>query len=114
MPRIFVDAQLVTGPADLAEPLRHLSAAGYELVLLDASSEGSLHGLPTVPELSRETGAWYLAAEPGRCSSAKRLGLRSVLVGPYRATTGLPERCDLTARDLVDAALTILASEAMS
>ena len=112
MTRVFVDARLVSGPADLAEPLRHLSAAGYELVLLDGIAAG-LHGLPAVVELSREPGGWFLASDAGRCRGARRLGLRSILVGPHVVSPGLPVRCDLSARDLVDAALTILASEAM-
>lgn len=118
MTRIFVDARLVTGPADLAEPLRHLTAAGYELVVFDADDGqpegGSDHdGLSTVADLAPEPGGWYLAADPELCSRALQLGLRSVLVGPNRTQSGLPKRCDRTARDLVDAALTILADEAM-
>jgi hypothetical protein len=113
MTMIFVDARLVAGPADLAEPLRHLESSGYRLVLVDGETEGQRYGLPTVHELPHEPGAWFLAADPGRCAHAKTLALRSILVGPHRETRGLPERCDMEARDLADAALTILATEAM-
>jgi hypothetical protein len=113
MTRVFVDARLVSGPSDLTEPLRHLEDAGYGLVLLDGATDGDLHGLPTVDDLPHEPGAWFLAAEPSRCAHARALALRSILVGPNVESGGLPERCDLRARDLVDAALTILATEAM-
>ena len=116
MTTIFVDgsAALESGAADR---LGHLTDAGHTLVLVGPpdhpSSEaagwtGRRDGLPAEPV----RGSWYLTADPATCGD-RQADLRTILVGP-RGESRRPTRCDMTARDLREAVLQILAADAMS
>jgi hypothetical protein len=57
---------------------------------------------------------WLLTADRSECTTARSLGLRSILVGPHTdADRHAVERCDFVARDIRDAVLRVLAAEAM-
>jgi hypothetical protein len=114
---IYVDRSAVLG-SDAAGRLIHLVEAGHRLVRVDASGIGptELAGevwsdhvavLPAEPP----RGSWFVTADPATCGDHQP-GLRTMLIGP-RAETVRPTRCDATARDLRDAVLEILSSDAM-
>jgi hypothetical protein len=128
--RVFIDHELLVvtqasgGSPGMAPPapdavdaLRHLSDGGHELVLVGpAPVEIGDSGPPVRWQTSLGSGrasGWYLTADVHRCASARRRGLRTILVGPPAPTTMAPERCDREARDLSAAALEILATDAM-
>ena len=115
MTTIYVDgsALLESGAPDR---LRHLADAGHELVLVgpdDHPSRGTVpwagHRAALPGEPAR--GSWFVTADPATCLDF-RPELRTVLVGP-RDEGQRPTRCDTTARDLREAVLEILASDAM-
>jgi len=123
MTTIYFDGSAVLEPG-AAGQLTHLAEAGYPLVLIaEAGHPGRdliawarrLPELPEVPEPSEEDAgspAWFVTADPATCGD-RRVGLRTMLIGPRE--DGLrPTRCDATARDLRDAVLELLASDAMA
>ena len=102
---------------DSAERLAHLKEAGHGLVLVAdvhhpaaerAEWSERLDALPADPP----RGSWYITADAAVCGD-RRPGLRTMLIGP-RETTTRPTRCDVTARDLRDAVLKVLAADVMS
>jgi hypothetical protein len=56
-------------------------------------------------------GSWFVTADPAACGD-RQPSLRTILIGP-RASGSRPTRCDVSARDLRDAVLVILAADAM-
>lgn len=128
MTTIYLDPSAVA-EADAAERLLHLTEAGHDLVLVESaraevsSSPPRAAARPTatsdgVPWRSRTStlpldpppGSWFLTSDPAACGD-RQAGLRTVLVGPRLEIR--PTRCDTTARDLRDAVLEILTSDAM-
>ena len=57
-------------------------------------------------------GSWYLTADPEMCAG-RQASLRTVLIGP-RPSEPRPTRCDVTARDLLEAVLQVLSASAMA
>jgi hypothetical protein len=113
---VYLDASAAADP-DLADRLGLLAESGHRLVLVGQAGEAVANlsiwadrsdPLPGEPP----RGSWYLTADPSTCRD-RQPGLRTILIGP-RAEGQRPTRCDATARDLRDAILEILASEAMS
>ena len=128
MTTIFLDPSAVSG-ADAAERLLHLTDAGHELVLVDSPRGHDLGSARRAPPRSAATsdgvpwrsrtsslpvdpprGSWFLTGDPATCGD-RQPGLRTVLIGPRLESR--PTRCDTTARDLRDAVLEILTSDAM-
>ena len=128
MTTIYLHPSAVTG-ADAAERLRHLTEAGHELVLIESPRGDDAGPARRAPALSPATsegvpwrsrtsslpsdpprGSWFLTGDAAACGD-RQAGLRTVLIGPRLETR--PTRCDTTARDLRDAVLEILTSEAM-
>ncbi len=130
MKRVYVDHELLTiatpqaseggsaPPApDAPEALRHLAEAGHELVVVgptpvELGDDGPMVRWQANLGRGRLSG-WYLTGDVHRCSTARRTGLRTILVGPPVPSTMSPERCDREARDLTTAALEILATDVM-
>ena len=115
MTTIYVDGSALREPG-AAERLLHLADAGHELVLVGADDRPSGGTVPWAghhPALPGEPprGSWFVTADPATCLDFQA-GLRTVLVGP-RDEGQRPTRCDTTARDLREAVLEILASDAM-
>lgn len=115
MTTTYVDASAVL-ESGASERLLHLAEAGHELVLVGADDHSprgtvpwSAH-LPSLPSAPAR-GSWFVTADPATCLDFQA-GLRTVLVGP-RDEGQRPTRCDMTARDLREAVLEILASDAM-
>lgn len=138
MTTVYVDARalLVGGIAgrDAARPapdarsaLDHLGEADLEVVLLVgddaipglaeaiAGLEGAGPGWARLPGLPEDPQGWMVAGDAAACTRGRPCRrLRTILVGPAAPGHGLASRaCDAEARDLTDAALTILAAEAM-
>jgi hypothetical protein len=96
--------------------IRHLIDADCRVILW-----GRPDGTSTIPDvesastLPDDASGWLVTADEARCGEARgRHGLRTILVGPSVPGRGLSHRSsDLEARDLVDAALVILAADAM-
>jgi hypothetical protein len=124
--KIFVDARLLflggagssperLGP-DAPSALGHLHDAGHPLVVI-GHGEAAVEEANLPVEWADEPGpgpGWWLVADRSDCGRARALGLRAMLVGP--SGDGGREanvRCDEEARDLRDASLRILASDAM-
>jgi hypothetical protein len=116
MNTIYLDgsAALESGAADR---LAHLVDTDHELVLVAGGDHpgarllawaGHLAALPERPT----PGSWFVTADPATCGD-RQPGLRTILIGP-RPDGPRPTRCDMTARDLRDAVLKILAAHAMS
>jgi hypothetical protein len=113
---IYLDgsAALESGAADR---LAHLVDAEHELVLVAGVEHPGARllswagHLPALPE-SPTPGSWFVTADAATCGD-RQASLRTILVGP-RDDGPRPTRCDMTARDLRDAVLKILASDAMS
>jgi hypothetical protein len=106
--------------ADAAERLAHLADAGHRLVLVDDGESGvAIPDLPAVAErtpavpVDAPRGSWFVTADPADCADHHRPGVRTMLIGP-REVAIRPTRCDVTARDLRDAVLKILAADVMS
>jgi hypothetical protein len=94
----------------------HLLEAGHELVLIGepaavapALMTAFTDALDDIPE---PAAGWLVTADPTRCGPA-RSRIRTLLVGGLEPSRPA-QRCDCVARDLMAAALEILASEAMS
>lgn len=133
-PTVYVDTRALrlagaAGPdsvriaPDAESALGHLRGAGLEVVLVgraDAVSRAEepragWARLPELPELPMDPQGWMIVGDTAACAQARPYRhLRTILVGPAAPARGLASRaCDVEARDLTDAALTILASEAM-
>jgi hypothetical protein len=123
MSTIYLDRSAVTS-SDADERLAHLVESGHELILVTGGSRpggaapgGS--GRDSIPWAGRTTvmpgsvarGSWFVTADPSTCGG-HQAGLRTLLIGP-KAETPRPTRCDATVRDLRDAVLEILTSDAM-
>ncbi len=131
MTTVYVDAAalFVAGAAgpdtarlapDGNSSLEHLHEAGLEVVLLGRAEavtglEGAVPGWVLLPELPEDPRGWMVVGDPASCARGRpSRRLRTILVGPAAPARGLASRaCDVEARDLTDAALTILAAEAM-
>lgn len=115
MTTIYVHASAVREP-DAADRLAHLTEAGHELVLVAgpdaADSSGPWSGRTAAMPDDPPRGTWFVTADPATCGD-RLAGLRTMLIGP-RADSPRPTRCDVTARDLRDAVLKILAADAMA
>ncbi len=110
---------------EAADAVRDLVEVGHRVVVLGGRFRADRSGEPVPgdgrPHLEREAAlpasaaGWLVTSDPGLCGQARdRRGLRTVLVGPSRPGTSLAFRpCDVEARDLRDAVLAILATEAM-
>jgi hypothetical protein len=114
MMTIYLDGSAALEPG-AADQLHHLSEAGHELVLV-APPDGPVTAtgpwtrqVATLPD--EAAGAWFVTSDPGQCA-ARRPGLRTLLIGP-RGDGPWPTRCDGNARDLRDAVLELLATDAM-
>ena len=116
MMTIYFDGSALVEPG-AAEQLAHLAEAGHELVLVAEPDHQAAELIAwsrraaELPDDPAEIVAWYLTADPAACTD-RRAGLRTMLIGP-RAEGPRPTRCDATARDLRDAVLELLASDAM-
>ena len=129
MTTVYVDAHaLVVGGAagqavrlapDARSAMAHLREAGLQVVLLGGADViGGAEGAPSwaeLPELPEDAHGWMVVGDAAACAQGRPCRhLRTILVGPAAPARGLASRaCDVEARDLTDAALTILASEAM-
>jgi hypothetical protein len=114
------DPNPVSLAPDAVSALGHLADANIDIVLLGvaASDDGAQPSLPVaarLPELPAGAVGWLIAGTAAACAQARASrGLRTILVGSVSPARGLAGRaCDLEARDLTDAALTIIAAEAM-
>lgn len=121
---LFVGGAADPNPARLApdagSALDHLRKAGLEVVLLGdadaiASLQGAVRARLRLHELPQDPQGWMLAGNASACARGRPCRrLRTILVGPATPGSGLASRaCDVEARDLTDAVLTILAAEAM-
>jgi hypothetical protein len=116
MMTIYLDGSAALEPG-AASQLLHLAEGGHDLVLVaprDHPAAGLVDWrghLPAMPDDAVE-GAWYVTSDAATCGDRKP-GLRTMLIGP-RAEGPRPTRCDATARDLRDAVLELLASDAMA
>lgn len=129
MTTVYVDtrALLVAGVAgpdaarlapDADSALGHLREAGHHVVLLGSAGIGLEEvgsGRIRLAELPDDPQGWMVAGDAAACAQGRPYRhLRTILVGPAAPSRGLASRtCDLEARDLTAAALTILAAEAM-
>lgn len=112
-------AQRVQPEADAA--IRHLVAADCHVVLwgppgaVELSASDALHPVESLENLPDHATGWLVTASEARCDELRgRSGLRTILVGPSVPDRLLAHRpADFEARDLVDAALLILAADAM-
>lgn len=114
MAMIYLDRSAVAG-SDAVDRLAHLVEAGHDLVLVTAGHDvpdgpAFPARIPVLPDKPRR-GSWFVTADPAGCGD-RQPTLRTILIGPRAATPG-PTRCDSTARDLRDAVLEILATDAM-
>ena len=98
----------------------HLVGAGYRVVLLGPDAPGcgpveTYAGIELVDVLPEDAGGWLVTSDEARCGEARgHPRLRTILVGPSVPDRGLAHRpSDRAARDLVDAALVVLAADAM-
>ncbi len=121
---LLVGAAAGPGAARLApdadSALGHLREAGLEVILLGGADaiggcEGAIPGWTLLPELPEDPQGWMIAGDAAACAQGRPCRhLRTILVGPAAPARGLASRaCDMEARDLTDAALTILAADAM-
>jgi hypothetical protein len=130
MTTVYIDTHaLVVGGAggpeaarlapDAGSAIDHLRGAGLEVVLLGGDgtgvADGPLLAQAVSTELPEDPHGWMIVGDPGTCARGRPWRrLRTILVGPAAPARGLASRaCDEEARDLTDAALTILAAEAM-
>ncbi len=118
---------------DALAAVRDLQETGHRVVLFGSPSgdaiapdrPASVHppaagrdvpvAAPPIPAELVEAVGWLVTADAGLCSRVRsQRGLRTILVGPAVPGRGLAHRpSDLEARDLPDAVMTILTSEAM-
>ncbi len=136
MPRIYLDPTVLVlpsggpssgGPSSgeraapgAADAVARLVEAGFDVIVLGASSTDSLRVLSLEvthePELPTrlEADTWYLTAEP-RPAFGRPRGGTTVLVGPRRPAGKVPlPRFDIETRDLASAAMEILTRQAMA
>jgi hypothetical protein len=138
LPALFVGATAGFDAARLApdagSALGHLRDAGLEIVLLGAASAAGALGVDgavgtdgnhagtdehrghdRVQQLPGDATGWLVVGDAAACAQGRACRrLRTILVGPASPARGQAQRaCDLEARDLTDAALTILAAVAM-
>ena len=102
---------------DAADQLAHLMEAGLDVVLLgdsDADVDGVLSTARRDAEMPADPprGSWFLTADPETCGERK-VGLRTLLIGPRTAQTRPGPRCDTEARDLSSAVLEVLSRDVM-
>jgi hypothetical protein len=101
--------------------IRHLVAGDCRVVLWGPAGtvelgrsevRGPIESLERLPD---DATGWLVTADEARCSEARgRSGLTTILVGPTVPDRNLAHRAaDFEARDLLDAALVILAADAM-
>ncbi len=118
--RIGREMELRTQPeADAA--FRHLVDADVRVVLLGADPSfvvedvATYAGVELAPALPDDASGWLVTSDEARCAAVRRhRGLLTILVGPTVPDRGLAQRpSDRVARNLVDAALIILAADAM-
>jgi hypothetical protein len=114
------DPDPVSLAPDAVSALGHLAEASIDIVLVgvapsDDAAQSQLPVAARLPELPAGAVGWLIAGTAATCAQARtRRGLRTILVGPASPARGMAGRaCDLEARDLTDAALTIIAAEAM-
>ncbi|HEY6570148.1 MAG TPA: hypothetical protein VIZ22_07665 [Candidatus Limnocylindrales bacterium] len=111
--------QRVQPEADAA--IRHLVEADCRVVMFGRASAvdvSASDGLPSIESLDGvpdDATGWLVTANATRCGEMRaRSGLRTILVGPSDPDRNLAHRpADFEARDLLDAALVILAADAM-
>lgn len=100
------------------DAIRRLGEGGHEVVVVGLTPHEAAELLhvrvrttESVPE-STEAG-WFITGDIRRCGK-RRHGLRMILVGPAVTSRTLPTRhCDEEVRDLTQAAMSILLSDAM-
>jgi hypothetical protein len=116
--RVGRDLEHRTQP-EAAAAIRHLIEADCRVVLWgppDGARNGTVPAeVESATALPDNAAGWLVTADEARCGEARsHRGLRTILVGPSVPGRGLAHRAsDLEARDLVDAALAILAADAM-
>jgi hypothetical protein len=125
MSRVYVRANVLTVPhadrdgqrspvaPDASQALDALRACGWDVVVLADTAGGEVPESVSSSRTSASTpgGGWLLTNAVADASWARRMGLRSALVGPTGSEALLPQRCDFAFRDLKTAALEILARE---
>ena len=108
---------------DATPALRHLRDAQHDVVLTGSPQPVAAvlaawrDAAPVArPELPADAVGWLVTNDAAACAAARGTrGIRTVLVGPATPGRGLAHRpADVEARDLVDAVLRILATEAMA
>ena len=116
MMTIYFDGSAVLEPG-AAGTLAHLAEAGHDLILIAEPDHPAAElvpwarHLPSLPDEDAADQTWFITADPATCADHQS-GIRTMLIGPREA--GLrTTRCDATARDLRDAMLELLASDAM-
>jgi hypothetical protein len=125
MSRVYVRPDVLTVPhadrdgqrspvaPDAGHALDALRACGWEVVVLGDTTAGEVPETFRAGDAARSggTGGWLLTSEVADAGWARRIGLRSALVGPAGGEGLLPQRCDFAFRDLRTAALEILARD---
>lgn len=102
---------------DAADQLAHLVESGLDVVLIGDAHADLDEVLPTARHESDlpddpPRGSWFLTADPETCLERK-VGLRTLLIGPRTAQTRPGPRCDVEARDLASAVLEVLSRDVM-
>lgn len=137
MSDVYIDAEALLGPAtpgatrsrallEAARACGNLRALGHRVILVGAAASqgrddasgrneptaGTRAGRPVLPD---EAVGWLLSGDPSTCERARHgRRLRTVLVGPWTAgRTAMERPADVVARDLSDAVLTVMTTEAM-
>lgn len=129
---VYVDAGVLVMPApgdrpgrllpDATAALEHLRDAAHNVVLVGAAGAvGAVlaalrDGAPEARVgLPPDASGWLVTGDPAFCAAAREAHrIRTLLVGPAAPGRGPAHRpADIVARDLLDAVLAILASEAM-
>jgi hypothetical protein len=130
---IYVDgsALVVAGAADprhvelapdVTSALLHLADAGLDVALVGAAgdpapprTDARLARVTRYAELPERAEGWLVVGQAAACMQARdHPRLKTMLVAPASPSHGQASRaCDLEARDLTDAALSIIALEAM-
>lgn len=140
MSNVYIDAVALLGPGtpgatgsrallEAARACGHLRALGHRVILVGVGGEatrgadGPTSGLRGNRPVEPPDGAvgWLLSGDPSTCERARReRRLRTVLVGPWAAgrsalagRSAMERPADIVARDLADAVLTVMTTEAM-
>lgn len=107
---------------DAASALLYLADAGLDVALVGAAgdpappqTDARLTRIARYAELPERAEGWLVVGEAGACAQARgHPRLKTMLVAPVSPSHGHASRaCDVEARDLTDAALSIIALEAM-